>query len=252
MHTQQIDSILEYTKELLSKDLLGVYLFGSIVDGGLQKYSDLDILAVANRQTTVSEKKGLIEKLLKNSGKYMQDKSLQPIELLVVDIHDIQPWKYPPQFDFHYGEWLRSSFERGLITPWETKNSADLAILLTQIQNSSITLYGESLSKLIPPIPIQDFVKACVEEVDGLLENLDSDTRNVLLTLVRIWYSLENLKVVPKDVAAKWASSKLSKEYREVIVHAMNVYLGREEENWDIYRSSILPCANFLRDEIKK
>ncbi len=27
----------------------------------------------------------------------------------------INPWHYPPHFDFQYGEWLRTDFENGIV-----------------------------------------------------------------------------------------------------------------------------------------
>ena len=41
----QINQCVDLLKDVLGKDLLGVYLYGSAVVGGLQKYSDLDLFA---------------------------------------------------------------------------------------------------------------------------------------------------------------------------------------------------------------
>ncbi len=43
----------------------------------------------------------------------------------------INPWQYPPHFDFQYGEYLRDSFEKGIIEPWENYEMPDLAVLVT-------------------------------------------------------------------------------------------------------------------------
>lgn len=40
---RQIDQCLNLVKEIFVQDLLGVYLYGSSIVGGLQKYSDYDI-----------------------------------------------------------------------------------------------------------------------------------------------------------------------------------------------------------------
>jgi len=54
---QQLEESLELLKMLSGPDLLGVYLYGSAVVGGLQKYSDIDLFIVTNRATTSEEKK---------------------------------------------------------------------------------------------------------------------------------------------------------------------------------------------------
>ena len=63
---QQLKDSLELLKMILGPDLLGVYLYGSSLVGGLQKYSDIDLFAVTNRPTTLEEKAKLIAKLLKS------------------------------------------------------------------------------------------------------------------------------------------------------------------------------------------
>lgn len=49
---QQLNESVELLKMILGTDLLGVYLYGSSLVGGLQKYSDIDLFVVTNRATT--------------------------------------------------------------------------------------------------------------------------------------------------------------------------------------------------------
>lgn len=35
--------------------------------------------------------------------------------MTLVEKTAINPWHYPPHFDFQYGEWLRESFKKGII-----------------------------------------------------------------------------------------------------------------------------------------
>ena len=111
---QQFKESLELLKVILGTDLLGVYLYGSSLVGGLQKYSDIDLFVVTNRATTSEEKAELIANLSQISGLYMKG-SKRPIEMTLVEKTAINPWRYPPHCDFQYGEWLRESFEKGAI-----------------------------------------------------------------------------------------------------------------------------------------
>jgi len=63
-----------------------------------------------------------------------------PIEMTLVEKAAINPWKYPPHFDFQYGEWLRESFEKGIIEPWQTYEMPDLAVIIMQVLLKSQTL----------------------------------------------------------------------------------------------------------------
>ena len=53
---KQVLECLGLVKEVFGQDLLGVYLYGSSIVGGLQKYSDIDLFVVSNRATTLEEK----------------------------------------------------------------------------------------------------------------------------------------------------------------------------------------------------
>lgn len=129
---QQVEGSLKLLKDILGADLLGVYLFGSSLVGGLQKYSDIDLFVVTHRATTLEEKSRFIAALLKISGIYMKD-TKRPLEITLVEKTMINPWQYPPRFDFQYGEWLRASFEKGIVEPWETHEMPDLALIVTQV-----------------------------------------------------------------------------------------------------------------------
>ena len=80
----QINQCLNLVKEIFGQDLLGVYLYGSSILGGLQKYSDIDLLVVTNRASTYEEKTQLATQLLQISGVYMVSTKL-PIEMTLVD-----------------------------------------------------------------------------------------------------------------------------------------------------------------------
>lgn len=49
---QPLHDCLDVLTEILGTDLLGVYLYGSFLVGGLQKYSNIDLFVVNNRLTT--------------------------------------------------------------------------------------------------------------------------------------------------------------------------------------------------------
>uniref|UniRef100_UPI0028A06404 nucleotidyltransferase domain-containing protein n=1 Tax=Mammaliicoccus sciuri TaxID=1296 RepID=UPI0028A06404 len=73
---KQIENVLIDLKRLFSKDLLGDYLYGSYVKGGLKKDSDVDILVIINRDMTKEEKRILISKIMTISKEIVEDTSL--------------------------------------------------------------------------------------------------------------------------------------------------------------------------------
>jgi streptomycin 3"-adenylyltransferase len=246
---KQIHNCLNLVKEIFGQDLLGVYLYGSSILGGLQKYSDIDLFVVSRRATTREEKAKLVTALLKNSGIYMKSKKL-PIEMTIVEKSEINPWHYPPRFDFQYGEWLRNQFEHENVEPWPAKEMPDLALLVTQILLASNTLVGVDPDQLLCKVPYNDFMAAIKDALPNLISDLDSDIRNVLLTLARIWSTVATDAIRSKPSAANWVINRLPEKYRPVMERAKAICKGEEKEHWDDIQELIKPCADFMLSEI--
>ncbi|MBI5122820.1 DUF4111 domain-containing protein [Candidatus Roizmanbacteria bacterium] len=249
---QQIFQCFNLLKDVLGDDLLAIYLYGSAIYGGLQKYSDIDLFVISNRQTTHEEKAQLASKILKISGIYGVSKELRPIELTIVVKSEINPWHYPPNFDFQYGDWLRKEFEAGNSEPWPTKIMPDLALLITQVLLASKAIFGPEPNQLLAPVPYHDFIIATIKEIDSLVADLEADTRNVLLTLARIWSTIETDSIRSKADAATWIINKLPDEFKKVMERARSICLGEDFEHWEDMKQLIQPCADLMVTKIKE
>ncbi|WDV52537.1 aminoglycoside adenylyltransferase family protein [Streptomyces coeruleorubidus] len=232
------DHLVQLLRTTLGDSVLGIYLHGSATLGGLRPHSDIDVLAVVREPTTHAQRRALVGELLKVSGV----DGRRYIELIVVVRDDVRPWRYPPTCDFLYGDWLRADYERGVIPAPEP--SPDLAPLLTMVLRADAPLHGPPPADLLDPVPHEDLRRAIVAGVPELMEELDTDTRNVLLTLARIWTTLSTGTIRSKDAAAEWALDRLPAEHRPVLARARAVYLGEEAERWDDLVPR--PCAEFL------
>lgn len=246
---QQIKEVLELLNITFGSDLLGVYLFGSALVGGLQKYSDLDLFVVTNRAVTVEEKRSLVTNLLNVSGIYMKSTKL-PLELTIVQKTAINPWHYPPHYEFQYGEWLRESFEKGVDDLSSVHEMPDLALIITQILLNSEVLYGPEARQILAPVPYHDFMQAMIHDLARLALDLENDTRNVLLTYARIWSTLATNEIRSKPAAAEWALNRLPAEYQPVMMRAKMICIGAQDEDWHDIQELIQPCAHFIVAEI--
>lgn len=249
---RQLDRVSTLVREVLGGDTVGAYLFGSAVLGGLRPESDLDVLAVSKRRTTREQKRRLVDRLLAVSGRRTSQGRWRRIELTIVVEGEIRPWRYPPSFDFQYGDWLRREFERGDVEPWATRTNPDLASLITMVLLGDTPLLGPPPADVFDPVPHDDLVSAIVGGVDALLGDLDGDTRNVLLTLARVWSTVATGVIRSKDAAAEWALERLPEEHRAVLAHARAAYVGDEEECWDELRPRVRRHADHVVGEIER
>src|SRR5690554_3081403 len=83
---------LELARTVLAERLVGLLLFGSAVDGGLSVHSDVDLLALSNRPLDEPTRRRLAEGLLQVSGRVGNPEGRRPIELTVINLHEVRPW----------------------------------------------------------------------------------------------------------------------------------------------------------------
>lgn len=241
----QLDATLAAVDAALGPIVIGIYLYGSAVEGGLKPRSDLDLLVVTARATNLDEKLRLVAGLRAVSNRDEMPGFERPLELTIVTAPDMRPWRYPPTMDFQYGEWLRERFDRGELDPDKPQNP-DLTILLTSVLGASVPLVGPPASDLIEPVPPADLRRAMTEELPWLLQDLATDTRNIVLTLARIWVTVSTGEIRTKDAAADWALERLPVEHRPVLARARAIYLGAENERWNDLAERLLPFSDHV------
>ncbi len=218
--------------------------------GGLRPASDVDVLVVSRRRMVDRERRALLDGLLTISG---FANGARPVELTVVVQSDVRPWRYPPTADFRYGEWLRDELETGGAPRPEPM--PDLALLITLVLAGGHTLAGPPPERVLDPVPHADVLRASVAGIPDLLDDLDGDTRNVVLTLARVWTTLATGEIRPKDAAADWALARLPPEHRPVLTHAKELYLAYRysEESWtDELRARVRPQVDHVLAEIDR
>jgi streptomycin 3"-adenylyltransferase len=174
------------------------------------------------------------------------------VELTIVVEHEVKPWSYPPSFDFQYGDWLRSEFESGNVEPWPTTVNPDLALLITMVVRANTPLLGPLPAEIFERVPDDDLLGAMVDEIDRLRGDIDCDTRNVILTLARIWSTLATGVFRSKDAAADWALERLPEAHRPVLRRARAIYLGDQVEEWDDLQDQLGPHADAVVAEIRR
>lgn len=240
---------LAVVKELLGDTIIAVHLFGSAVHGGLRTDSDVDVLVIVNQDLSEDTRKKLTSRLMRVSGKIGNTVSLRPLEVTIIHMQDVVPWRYPPKFEFLYGEWMRSELEKGHIP--EPAYDPDLAVVLAQARINSIPLFGADASVVLEPIPITDIKKAIYESLPVLVEGLKGDERNVVLTLARMWQTMVTGEIHPKDVAAAWAEKHLPTEQAMLLDSAGKAYRGECTDKWEEREGEVTDIVNYMRNAVE-
>lgn len=73
-----------------------------------------------------------------------------------------------------------------------------------------------------------------------------------MLTLARIWSTLETSEIRSKPDAANWVANHLPEIYLPVINRAKSIASGIEDEYWDDINALIKPCVDFILSRINE
>lgn len=230
--------------------VVAIYLYGSAMAGGLRPDSDLDFALVTARRLTILEKEHLIEAIRPLSRRSLRPDDGRPLEVTVLALPDVRPWRYPPHVDAQYGEWLTDvqlsdQVRRGPVA------GPDLAVLITMLRQASRPYRGPAAEDVLDPVPHDDLVRATLDAIPNLLTDLEDDTRNVLLTLARMWTTTATGTIRTKDDAAEWAAERLPVDDRRLLDRARVLYLEGGWGEWGSAMADVRRLADRMWDEIR-
>ena len=246
----QLSRAMDVIERHVASTLLAVHLHGSALDGGLKPYSDIDLLVTVMAGPDAVTRRALVSDLLKISAPPGRNRTLRALEVTMVVRSDVVPWHHPAKRELQFGEWLRDDILAGRVEP--AAIDPDLAILLTQARQRSVALAGPPASEFFDPVPASDFLGAMTDAMEQWRTPSDwtGDERNVLLALVRIWYSAATGKIAPKDVAADWATGRLPEEHRSVLSEARQAYLGYGEDHLAMRGDRLTAVVMHIKQEV--
>lgn len=248
----QVSAVQAVLARHLGHNLRAIHLFGSAVDGGLKPGSDIDLMVSVADPLAEPVRRTLMTDLLTHSAWPGSSDNLRALEVTVVALGEIVPWRYPPRREMQFGEWLRADIEAGRFEPAMLDH--DLAILITKLRGHSTALFGPTAAELFEEVPRSDFRKSLLDTIAQWNEEPDwlGEERNILLALARIWFSASTGDIVSKDVAAAWAVRRLPPPYRSLVEHAAAAYLRGEEDEPDWAQMPVAETIQFCKDEIER
>lgn len=251
----QVKRLIEGLRLRLAKNLIGIYLHGSLATGCFNPLrSDIDLLVVTHSGISLETKHNLAE--------FVLDVSLNPsrIEISFLQHKDLHPWRYPTPFNFHYSEDWRRDFERDLSDgTWKEWNAVqrfdeDLAGHITVLNHRGICLYGQMIHDIFPTVPKQDFVASILDDVLNTKFGLDAILQNpvyVVLNACRTLAFLQTERVMSKKEGGVWALNMLPKEFHWIITGALEEYRNSKNES-NLRKEQLVKFAIYMRNEVER
>ncbi len=247
----QIAQTITALQTVLGPNMLGAYLHGSAISGGLRGQSDIDIMLVLRADPSPSEFRLVLHSLMRLSSRHPRRESRRRcLEVIAFRAQDMVHPRCPQRAAFLYGEWLRAGFMAGAaLSPHE---KADHTLILAQARGQSQALYGPPVQAFLPPMSQPLIRKAIGLALPDLLNGLAGDERNVMLTLARMWRSASHGDFLPKDQAAAWAIAQLPAQECAVLNLARKGYLGTEVDDYKAIGAQAADLAESLTAHIRQ
>ncbi|MEX9871218.1 aminoglycoside adenylyltransferase domain-containing protein [Providencia huaxiensis] len=245
----QAEQALVILRKHFSDSLIAVYLHGSSVSSGLWPMSDIDLLVVIDSPVTDFCREQLVRDLMDISGLYPIDlKGRRPLEIVVFLTSELNMLSYPAKCELIYGEWLRTEYEQGVFEG-QTQDP-EFTLMLAQASQEAVSLWHKEIYGL-PIVGLHDIRRAMLDSLPNLELSLKGDERNVLLTLARMWYTMETGLFISKDEAAIWAIELMPVELASVLLVAKKAYLTGISVDWENQQVEVTLCANYLAERIR-
>lgn len=223
---KQIIMVTDFLSHALGENLIGIYLHGSMCLGSFQpSRSDLDIMVITQTSINASQRFHLM------NGFLALHKKPSPIELSVLCISDLNPWRHPTPYEFHFSEYWRPKFEviarENDLAFWDFKEvctDGDIACHVTLINQSGICIYGRAINEVFPPVPEEDFWDSIYWGIDYFSKLEGELLVTGILTLLRIWSYKENKAIYSKAEAGRWGIDLVPSQYRHIVENAIEIH----------------------------
>ena len=239
-----IVSLSQGISKIFNKDLVGIYLFGSLSYGDFnQESSDIDMVTILKNPTTelelekIKELHKQIEELYPDWAKRIEN-SYTPQSMLSSVL--------PPGARPYYGEGVFYS---------QAQYGNEWIINLYLLYNFGITIAGTEFRDLVHSIDVKDVQKACVQD---LFKEWEPKLRNpewldnshyqsyLVMNLCRILNTVMNATVLSKKKSAVWVKQECP-QWKELIQTAEEWRYGVEMKQKD----KTLEFLKFVIEKVK-
>ncbi len=233
----------------------GIYLHGSMaLNCYVAGRGDIDLLIVTNRAPSVAEKLAFAKDVV---GLH---KKPAPLELSVLTMEQLHPWRHPAPCAYHFSDFWFSRTKARL--SGETSElyvldcdftDADIACHARIARESGVTLYGLPAANVFPEVPEKDFIDSLTNDIDDYdfeAYGADSFASNILI-LARVLTYFEQKRVLTKYAAGEWAIQNLPERFRSIFSSSLAThYEGTPYPQSD--RADLADLREYLISRIKR
>lgn len=209
---------------LLTSDLYGLYVHGSLCLGGFHShYSDIDLLVVAQSHLTLQQKTAVIEMLIHYEKQY----PAKGVEMSIVHLTDVQKPNFPLPYALHYSPMYRSQAKENpaAFARHMHGHDPDLAAHLTVTKEKGIVLYGSNPKDYFGFIPQQAYLDSVLSDLKDNSPITSIHIADHILNLCRTLAYLSDGQILSKEAGGRWVIAH-QLPYNEIVSQVLSYRLG--------------------------
>lgn len=224
-----LDLIVKRYLNILDKNLVGIYLHGSLAMGCFTEQSDIDFLVVVEQPLAFEIKRALINELLK-----LQDLPKKGIEMSVILKKYAQHFEYPTPFELHYSDAHKDKYLNDRNYVCGDYVDYDLAAHMFIIKHRGLCLYGKEISNVFADFPEKYYIDSILRDVQHAEEEIIQNPVYCTLNLCRVLYYLRCRKISSKLEGGLWGIENLPAKYAKLLRLATSTYQNKPvKEYWN-------------------
>lgn len=220
-----LDAVARTYAKILGKNLVGIYVHGSIAFGCFNwDTSDIDFIVVTEEPPALEEKEALLACLLS------LDKSAPPkgFEMSVVLRRHCTHFVYPTPYELHFSNAHKAACMANRAAYCQSSHGTDkdLAAHFTVIRAAGRTLLGEDRAHVFGPVPAACYADSIKGDVANAAETIGENPVYVILNLCRVLAYIKEGLVLSKKDGGAWGVKNLPPKYGAVAAEACKRYAG--------------------------
>lgn len=210
-------------EQALGDGLTGLYVHGSLAFGCFSwERSDVDLIAVANRPLTQTQKLGLLDAL----ARLLPESPPKGLEMSVVLETACKPFFYPTPYELHFSnDWL-SRYRADPLALCDTagKTDIDLAAHFTVLRAVGYALCGAAVEDVFAPVPPACYWDSITADVADARTAIWENYPYTVLNLCRVLAYARTGRVLSKQSGGEWALDALAPRWHIVVRSALSAY----------------------------
>lgn len=243
------DAFVMESREILSKNLVGVYLHGSAVMGCFnEEKSDIDLLVVVNEKVSDETKMRYMDMVVRLN----EDAPEKGIEMSIVRKDVCKPFVYPTPFELHFSithlKWYKEAPADYIEKMKGTDR--DLAAHFTIIYHRGKCLYGKEIKDVFEKVSRQNYFDSIMFDVENAEKDIITNPVYIVLNLCRVLAYKKEGHLLSKKEGGEWGLKALPEKYHALILQALGEYMAAEGKNWN--EADTREYALYMLDEIQQ